>query len=67
MPKKSFTEDTEDTEEQIAAALRLAEAGTAVTDVCRRYGVTEVTFDRLPLEEAFRRNGRCRTAPPEAA
>lgn len=40
MPKKSFTE------EQIAAALRLAESGTAVADVCRKYGVTEVTFYR---------------------
>lgn len=40
MPKKVFTE------EQIVAALRLAEAGTAVADVCRRYGISEQTFYR---------------------
>ena len=40
MPKKTFTE------EQIVAALRLAEAGTAVVDVCRKYGVSEQTFYR---------------------
>ena len=31
-------------EEQIAYALRQAESGTAVADVCRRLGVTETTF-----------------------
>ena len=40
MPKKTFTE------EQIVAALRLAEAGTTVADVCRKYGVSEQTFYR---------------------
>lgn len=40
MPKKTFTE------EQIVAALRLAESGTSVADVCRKYGVTEQTFYR---------------------
>jgi len=32
------------TEEQIAYALRQAEAGTAVGDVCRQLGVSEATF-----------------------
>lgn len=32
-------------EEQIADALREAEAGTAVADVCRQLGVSEATFD----------------------
>jgi putative transposase len=31
-------------EEQIAYALRQAEAGTAVADVCRQLGVSEATF-----------------------
>ncbi len=34
------------TEEQIVYALRQAEAGTAVTDICRRLGVSENTFYR---------------------
>ncbi len=32
------------TEEQIVAALRQAESGTQVIEVCRRLGVTETTF-----------------------
>ena len=32
------------TEEQIAYALRLAESGTTVTDVCRQIGIAEATF-----------------------
>lgn len=32
------------TEEQVAYALRQAEAGTAVADVCRQLGVSEATF-----------------------
>lgn len=40
MPKKSFTE------EQIAHALRQAEAGTPAIEVCRKMGVTEQTFYR---------------------
>jgi putative transposase len=32
------------TEEQIAYALRQAESGTAVPDVCRQLGVSEATF-----------------------
>ena len=31
-------------EEQIAYALRQAESGTAVVDVCRQVGVSEATF-----------------------
>ncbi len=38
--KKSFTE------EQIVYALRQAEAGTPVLEVCRKLGVTEQTFYR---------------------
>ena len=34
------------TDEQIVAALRHAEGGTPVIDVCRRLGVTETTFYR---------------------
>ena len=40
MPKKGFTE------EQIVYALRQAEAGTPVLEVCRKLGVTEQTFYR---------------------
>ena len=32
------------TEEQIAYALRLADSGSAVVDVCRQIGVSEATF-----------------------
>ncbi|MDM0046822.1 transposase [Variovorax dokdonensis] len=31
-------------EEQITYALRLADSGTPVVDVCRQIGITEVTF-----------------------
>lgn len=31
-------------EEQIAYALRLAESGTSVVDVCRQIGVSEATY-----------------------
>jgi putative transposase len=34
------------TEEQIALALRQAEAGTPVAEVCRKLGITETTFYR---------------------
>ena len=40
MPKKRYTD------EQIAFALRQAEAGTSAGEVCRRMGVTEATFYR---------------------
>ena len=32
------------TEEQVAYALRLSEAGTPVSDVCLRLGISEATF-----------------------
>jgi hypothetical protein len=32
------------TEEQVAYALRLAESGTPVADVCRQTGIAEATF-----------------------
>lgn len=34
------------TEEQIAMALRQAESGTPVVEICRKLGVTEQTFYR---------------------
>jgi len=34
------------TEEQIAIALRQAEAGTTVEDVCRKLGISQTTFFR---------------------
>jgi len=34
------------TEEQISMALRQAEAGTPVTDICRKLEITETTFNR---------------------
>ncbi len=34
------------TEEQIGFALRQAEAGTPVTEVCRKMGIAEATFYR---------------------
>ncbi len=40
MPKKGFTE------EQIVYALRQAEAGTPVLEVCRKLGIAEQTFYR---------------------
>ena len=35
------------TEEQIAYALRQAETGTPVADICRKFGVSEQTFYHL--------------------
>ena len=40
MPRKKYTE------EQIAFALRQAEQGTAVAEICRKMGVAEPTFYR---------------------
>jgi putative transposase len=34
------------TQEQILQALRQAESGTAVVDICRKLGITETTFYR---------------------
>ena len=40
MPKKQYTN------EQIAFALRQAETGTSVSEICRKMGVAEPTFYR---------------------
>lgn len=40
MPKKRFSD------EQIAFALRQAEAGTTVGEICRKMGIAEATFYR---------------------
>ena len=40
MPKKRFTE------EQISFALRQAESGTGVPEICRKLGISEPTFYR---------------------
>ena len=40
MPKKKFSE------EQIAFAVRQADAGTSVSEICRKIGVAEATFHR---------------------
>lgn len=40
MPKKRFTD------EQIAFALRQAESGTTIGEICRKMGVAEATFYR---------------------
>ena len=40
MPKKRFSE------EQIAFALRQAESGTPVGEICRKMGVADATFYR---------------------
>jgi putative transposase len=55
MKKSKFTE------EQIAFALRQAEGGTPMADVCRQLGVSEASFLRL-----VRRNTGS-SASPEAA
>ncbi len=34
------------TEEQVAAAIRQVESGIPVAEICRRMGITEVTFYR---------------------
>lgn len=40
MPRKGFTE------EQIGVALRQADAGTSVGEICRKLGISEPTFYR---------------------
>ncbi len=46
MPRKQFSE------EQIIAALRQAEAGMKVADVCRKMGVSEQSFYRWKAKYA---------------
>lgn len=60
-------------EEQIAYALRLAESGTPVVDVCRQFGVSEATYytwkkkfgDASTVPECMR--ARCRARFPARA
>ena len=46
MPSKTFTE------QQIVAALKKADGGVSVADVCRQTGVTEMTFYRWKRQYA---------------
>jgi putative transposase len=48
MPRKGYTE------EQIGFALRQAESGTAVAEICRKMGVAEATFYRWKQRYAGR-------------
>ena len=45
MPKKRFTD------EQIAFALRQAEAGTTIGEICRKMGIAEARFYRWSKED----------------
>lgn len=45
-PEEVLVKRTRFTEEQIAYALRQAEAGAAVAEICRNMGVTEQSFYR---------------------
>jgi putative transposase len=52
------------TEEQIVAVLHEVEAGAKITEVCRRYGISDATFQRwrrkyggLQVSEAKRLKG----------
>ena len=40
------TKKSKFSEEQIAFALRMAETGTRVAEICRKFGITEQTFYR---------------------
>jgi putative transposase len=59
MKKSKFTE------EQIAFALRQAETGTRVEEVCRQLGISQATFFKWkkkyggPLKPTRRRGGEC--------
>lgn len=59
MAKRRFTD------EQIAFALRQAEAGTSVGEICRKMGAGRSYV--LPLQEGLRRDGRVRDPAAEAA
>jgi putative transposase len=43
------------TDEQIAFALRQAESGTAVAEICRKLGISEPTFYRWKKQLDLRR------------
>ena len=50
------------TEEQVAYALRLAESGTPVADVCRQTGIAEATFylwKRSSAASGYPRSASC--------
>ncbi|CAH6105553.1 hypothetical protein AI3055V1_2823 [Klebsiella pneumoniae] len=53
------------TEEQIAFALKQAETGTRVEEVCRKMGISEATF--YNWKKKVWRHGRDKTAPPAPA
>ncbi len=53
------------TEEQIAHALRQAETGTEVTEVCRAMGISEQTY--YVWKKRYARAGRARDSPAQAA
>lgn len=62
------------TEEQIVAVLHEVEAGAKITDVCRRHGISDATFQRwrrkyggLQVSEAKRLQGREEEPAVEAA
>lgn len=44
------------TEEQMIYAIKQADSGTSVKEICRQMGVSEPTF--LRMEEEVRRHGR---------
>ena len=46
-------------EEQILRALRQAESGTRVADICREYGISEATY--YIWKKKYSRLGYCRT------
>ena len=52
------------TEEQIAYALKQAEVGTAVPEICRRLGIAEQTF--LPLAQQVCRDAAQRPQTTQA-
>ena len=54
MPKKRFSD------EQIAFALRQAEAGTTVGEICRKMGIAEATFYRWKKEYGGLEPGQAR-------
>jgi len=54
------------TDEQIAFALRQAEAGTPVAEICRKMGVSQQTFYHLAEEVRGDGRGGAEGAPPAA-